>query len=80
VNLLFIYVGLVMVADVADYYIGLVVERVWGSNASFFVFLALYFLTLWVAWRLAVWFTEPKAVPAGHDAAGRLPGSPVGQS
>jgi len=57
--LLIIYVGLVLVGDIADYLIGLVVERMWGSQASLVVFLALYFLFLWVAWVVAVKITEP---------------------
>jgi hypothetical protein len=40
--------------------IGRFVEYEWGSNASLVVFLALYFLFLWVSWVLAVWMTEPK--------------------
>src|SRR5215831_6128711 len=46
--------------DVADYLIGLVVERVW-PQASLLTFLALYFVSLWIAWLLAVKLTEPKA-------------------
>jgi hypothetical protein len=58
--LLVIYVGLVLVGDVADYLIGLFVERMWGDQASLVVFLALYFLFLWVAWVVAVKITEPR--------------------
>ena len=36
--------------DLADYLIALIVEREFGSHVSLFVFLALYFLFLWVAW------------------------------
>jgi len=55
---------LVLVGDLADYLIGLIVEREFGSHASLIVFLALYALVLWVAWLLAVWMTAPKhAVP-----------------
>src|SRR5262249_42407791 len=46
--------------DVADYLIGLLVERVW-PQASLLTFLALYFVSLWIAWLLAVKLTEPKA-------------------
>jgi hypothetical protein len=45
--------------DVADYLIGLIVERIWPP-ASLLTFLLLYFL-LRVAWLLAVKVTEPKA-------------------
>jgi hypothetical protein len=58
--LLIVYVALVIVGDVADYAIGLVVERYWPA-ASLPVFLALYFIFLWVAWIAAVKLTEPKA-------------------
>jgi hypothetical protein len=33
----------------------------WGSQVSLIVFLALYFLFLWVSWVLAVRLTKPKA-------------------
>jgi hypothetical protein len=61
--LLIVYVGLVLVGDVADYLIGLVVERMWGPQASLVVFLALYFIFLWVAWLAAVKITQPRAEP-----------------
>jgi hypothetical protein len=49
-----LYVGFVLVGDLADYLIGLIVEREFGSHASLIVFLALYALLLWIAWLLAV--------------------------
>ena len=58
-QLIVYYVGFVIVGDVADYVIGLVVERVW-PQASLVIFLLLYFVFLWVAWLLAVKLTEPK--------------------
>jgi hypothetical protein len=61
--LLIVYVGLVLVGDLADYLIGLVVEQMWGAQASLVVFLALYFVFLWVAWVVAVKITEPRAEP-----------------
>jgi hypothetical protein len=61
--LLIVYVALVLVGDVADYMIGLVVERMWGPQASLVVFLALYFVFLWVAWVVAVKITQPRAEP-----------------
>ena len=59
--LLIVYIALVLVGDIADYLIGLFVERMWGSQASLVVFLALYFIFLWVAWVVAVKLTEPKS-------------------
>ena len=61
------YVGFMIVGDLSDYLIGLFVEREFGSQASLIVFLALYFLFLWLSWVLAVWMTEPKhAAPAAR--------------
>ena len=57
--LLIVYVALVMLGDIADYLIGLVVERMWGPQISLVVFLALYFLFLWLAWVVAVMITKP---------------------
>jgi hypothetical protein len=50
--------------DGLAYLIGRLVEYEWGSHASLVVFLALYFLSLWVAWLLSVWMTEPKKAAA----------------
>ena len=63
--LLIVYIGLVLVGDVLDYLIGLVVEQMWGPQASLVVFLALYFVFLWVAWVVAVKLTAPRAEPKG---------------
>jgi hypothetical protein len=61
--LLILYYVIFMIAgDVAAYLIGLMVEYEWGSQVSLIVFLALYFLFLWVSWLLAVWMTKPKVV------------------
>ena len=61
--LLFWYVGFMIAMDFLAYGIGLVVEKIWGSNASLVVFLTLYFLGLWFAWLLSVWMTKPKTEP-----------------
>jgi hypothetical protein len=65
--LLTIYVVLMIVGDVADYLIGLVVERIW-PEASLAIFLGLYFLFLWLAWVAAVKLTEPRK-PLAEGAA-----------
>jgi hypothetical protein len=57
--LIIIYLMFMVVGDVADYLIGIAVDRIWPS-ASLPIFLGLYFVFLWVAWILAVWVTEPK--------------------
>jgi hypothetical protein len=67
VLLIVYYVTFMIAGDLADYLIGLIVEREFGSHASLIVFLALYFLSLWLAWVLAVRMTEPKhAMPAAQ--------------
>jgi hypothetical protein len=59
--LLIVYYVIFMISgDLAAYLIGLSVEYEWGPHVSLIVFLALYFLFLWVSWLLAVWVTKPK--------------------
>ena len=60
--LIFYYLGFMAVGDVAAYILGSAVEYEWGAQVSLIVFLALYFLFLWIAWILAVWITKPKSV------------------
>jgi hypothetical protein len=64
VSLIVCYLAFMIVGDLAAYFIGLVVERMLGKDVSLVVFLALYFLFLWVSWILAVRVTEPKASEA----------------
>jgi hypothetical protein len=64
--LLIVYYLIFMIAgDFAAYFIGLLVEYEWGSYVSLIVFLALYFLSLWVAWLLSVWMTKPRVATQG---------------
>lgn len=58
------YLVFMIAGDFAAYFIGLVVEREFGGQVSLIVFLALYFAFLWVAWLLAVWFSQPKHAEA----------------
>jgi hypothetical protein len=58
------FLALVAAGDVLAYLVGLLVEYQWGSYPSLVVFLAMYAVTLWVAWRLAVWLTKPKRAAA----------------
>jgi hypothetical protein len=55
--------------DLAAYLIGLITEWEFGGRASLIVFLALYFLGLWIAWMLAVRVTEPKIHPTSGKPA-----------
>ena len=53
--------GYWILGDLVAYVVGLGIEREWGSTVSLWAFLLMYFLSLWVAWLLAVWMTKPKA-------------------
>ena len=65
VKLIVYYLVLVIVGDLAAYLIGLGTEHAFGGYVSLLVFLALYFLVLWISWILAVRLTAPKpAAPA----------------
>ena len=57
--LIIVYVALMIIGDLTDYFIGTIVERVWPS-ASLPIFLGLYFFFLWLGWIIAVKVTEPK--------------------
>jgi hypothetical protein len=63
-TLLIYYLVLVIVGDVAAYFIGRLIEYQWGSYASLIAFLALYFLVLWAAWQIAVRLTKPSDLKA----------------
>jgi len=62
VALIFYYVAFMVVGDFVAYLLGLFTEYEWGSFVSLIVFLALYFLSLWLSWVFAVWVTKPKPV------------------
>ena len=68
------FLALVAAGDVLSYLVGLFVEYEWGGYPSLVVFLAMYFITLWVAWRIAVWMTTPKPI-SGTTPQWALPGS-----
>lgn len=59
-QLIVYYVVFMIAGDVADYGIGLATERMFGGQVSLIVFLVLYFLSLWIAWLLAVRLSQPK--------------------
>ena len=73
-KLIYYYVACMIAGDFVAYFVGLFVENEWGSHASLIVFLALYFASLWVAWIIAVWATEPKKADPAADAGSAKPG------
>jgi hypothetical protein len=64
------YVVFMILGDFAAYFLGLIVERELGGEISLIVFLALYFLFLWISWLLAVRLTEPKPSAAADAGPG----------
>jgi hypothetical protein len=66
VQLIIYYVIFMVGCDLTAYFIGLITEREFGSQASLIVFLALYFLGLWISWILAVRIT---ALPTSEKPA-----------
>ena len=63
------YVAFMIAGDLTAYAIGWVTELEFGSQVSLMVFLALYFASLWIAWVLAVWMTQP---PRGEPESREL--------
>ena len=59
-SLILFYIAFMVGGGLTAYFLGLLVEYEWGSRASLVVFLALYFLFLWVSWVLAMWVTKPR--------------------
>ena len=55
---LLIYVILMIIGDIIDYFIGSAVSSMWGDAISLPVFLACYFATLAIAWVIAVQIAE----------------------
>ena len=58
--LLAYYLVFMIAGDVLAYFLGLFVEYEWGPHVSLIVFLALYFVFLWVAWQFAVRLSKPR--------------------
>jgi hypothetical protein len=62
------YVAFMLGGSLSAYLIGLIVERAFGSYASLIVFLALYFLSLWISWLLDCGLDDPTKTHAGCTA------------
>lgn len=55
---LLIYVVLMVIGDVIDYFVGMGAAALWGDTISLPIFLAAYFATLAIAWVIAVRIAE----------------------
>jgi hypothetical protein len=70
--LIIYYIATLLTLSVATVLTGFAVENLLGPVASLIVFLSLFFSTLWGAWVISVWLTEPKIVAAKTSAAARV--------
>ena len=59
-GLLVAYIVTVVVGQAIAVSIGLAVDRLYSSHVGLVVFIPLYFLVFWLAWRFAVRVTEPR--------------------
>lgn len=58
-GLLLVFLVCLLVGQSLSIFIGLVVERHYSPYTGLIVFIVCYFLMFGVAWKLAVWLTEP---------------------
>jgi ABC-type dipeptide/oligopeptide/nickel transport system permease subunit len=63
VKLLITFLVAVLVAIVGIAWIGVIIDKMTSSFVSLMVFFPLFFLTIYVTWKLSVKFTEPKSTP-----------------
>jgi hypothetical protein len=66
-NLLVTYVVTVVIGQAIAISIGLLIERYHSSAASMAVWLTLYFMMFWLAWRVSVRLTEPPPPPGDRQ-------------
>ena len=59
-NLLITFLIAVIIGIVGVAWVGVIVDKMTSPFVSLLVFFPLFFLTIWLAWKLSVKFTEPK--------------------
>ena len=59
-NLLITFLVAVTVGIVGVAWIGVIIDKMTSPFISLFVFFPLFFLTIWLSWKLSVKFTAPK--------------------
>ena len=62
-NLLITFLISITIAIVGVAWIGVIVDKMTSPFVSLLVFFPMFFLAIWLTWRLSVKFTEPKATP-----------------
>ncbi len=60
-NLLITFLITVAVAIFGVAWVGVLVDKMTSPFISLLIFFPLFFLTIWLTWRLSVKLTEPKA-------------------
>jgi ABC-type dipeptide/oligopeptide/nickel transport system permease component len=60
VNLLVTFIIAVTIGIFGAAWVGVLIDKMTSPFVSLLVFFPVFFLTIWLAWKLAVKFTEPK--------------------
>jgi hypothetical protein len=60
-NLLITFLVTVAAGIFGAAWIGVLIDKMTSPFISLLVFFPMFFLTIWLAWRLSVKFTQPKA-------------------
>ena len=60
-NLLITFLVVVAAGILGAAWVGVLVDKMTSSFTSLLVFFPLFFVTIWLAWKLSVKLTEPKA-------------------
>jgi hypothetical protein len=60
VNLLVTFLVIVSVGILGIAWVGVLIDKMSSSFISLLIFFPLFFLTIWLAWKLSVKVTEPK--------------------
>jgi hypothetical protein len=60
-RLLLVFLITLAIGQTMSIGLGLLVERHWSPYAGLVTFIASYFTMFWLAWRVAVRVTEPRA-------------------
>ena len=69
-GLLLAYIACLIVGQAITIGIGLSIDRFYSPTASLPISLILYFAMFWMAWKVAVRITEPKAETRAPPSAG----------
>jgi hypothetical protein len=60
-GLLLAYIVCLVIGQTITIVVGLSVDQMYSPGVSLPLSIAMYFLMFWIAWKVAVWITEPKS-------------------